>query len=67
MAARKQVTDKRTQLERFKDMAKEVEADESPDALDRAFSRIDPHKKAPPLPKRKSRSSSLGRDKKIKV
>jgi hypothetical protein len=28
--------------ERFKAMAKEVEADESPDALDKAFKKLDP-------------------------
>jgi hypothetical protein len=32
------------QLQRFRDMAKEVGADESPGALDRAFGRVDPKK-----------------------
>ena len=35
------------QLERFKEIAREVEADESPDALDRAFGKLDMRKKAP--------------------
>jgi hypothetical protein len=43
------------QLQRFKELAREVEADESPDALDRAFARLDMKKKAPAKPaKRKS-------------
>jgi len=54
--ARKKVTDKRAQLERFKDMAKEVEADESPDALDRAFARLDPKKTIERPAKRKGKS-----------
>lgn len=33
------------QLERFKAMAQEVGADESPDALNRAFARLDPKRK----------------------
>jgi hypothetical protein len=33
------------QLSRFKDLAKELEADESPHALDRAFARLDTKKK----------------------
>lgn len=36
--------DKPSQHERFKEMARELGADESPDALDRAFARIDPKK-----------------------
>lgn len=32
----------KSQKDRFKEAAKAVEADESPDALDRAFSRITP-------------------------
>jgi hypothetical protein len=34
------------QLSRFKEMAIEVQADASPDALDRAFGRLDMKKKA---------------------
>ncbi len=37
------------QLERFREMAREVGADESPDALDRAFGKFDP-KKTPKAP-----------------
>jgi hypothetical protein len=37
--------DTAAQLQRFKEMALEVGADESPDALDRAFGRIDMRKK----------------------
>jgi hypothetical protein len=37
--------DKSQQLLRFKEMAREVEADESPGALDRAFGRLDMKKK----------------------
>jgi hypothetical protein len=33
------------QLQRFKEMAKELGADESPQALDRAFARLDTKKK----------------------
>ena len=33
------------QLERFKAMAQEVGADESPEALDRAFGKLDPKKR----------------------
>lgn len=33
-------------LKRFKKMAKEVEADEAPDAFDRAFASIDPKAKS---------------------
>ncbi len=33
------------QLVRFKELAKELEADESPQALDRAFARLDTKKK----------------------
>lgn len=43
-AAAKDV-DKQSQYERFTDMAREVEAEESPDALDRAFARLDPRKR----------------------
>ena len=38
-----------TQLERFREMAREVGADESPGALDRAFGKI-ATKKAPKTP-----------------
>jgi hypothetical protein len=43
------------QLKRFKEMAIEVGADESPDALDRAFGRIDATKKIPVPTKRKKK------------
>ena len=33
------------QFKRFIDMAREVEADESPDALDRAFDKVIPRRK----------------------
>ena len=39
------------QLERFREMAREVGADESPGALERAFGKLDP-KKAAAKPKR---------------
>lgn len=39
-------TGTKEQLARFKEMAKEVQADKSPDALDRAFGRLDMKKKA---------------------
>lgn len=39
--------DKSQQLQRFKEMARELEADESPDALDRAFGRLDTKRKLP--------------------
>jgi predicted transcriptional regulator len=37
--------DKSQQLQRFKEMARELGADESPDALDRALARLDMKKK----------------------
>jgi hypothetical protein len=40
------------QLQRFKDMAKEVGADEAPGALDRAFGKVDPKKTPRKEPKR---------------
>jgi hypothetical protein len=41
------------QLLRFRDMAREVGADESPGALGRAFGKLDPKKRAAPAkPKR---------------
>ncbi|MBV6415756.1 MAG: hypothetical protein CMLOHMNK_00272 [Steroidobacteraceae bacterium] len=36
------------QLERFKDMAREVGADEAPGALERAFGKLDPKKREKP-------------------
>lgn len=38
------------QLKRFREMARELGADESPDALDRAFGQLDPKKKDVPQP-----------------
>lgn len=40
------------QLTRFKEMARELGADESPGALDRAFSKLNPRQKAPPRKRR---------------
>lgn len=37
-----------TQLERFREMAREVGADESPGALDRSFGKLDPKKREKP-------------------
>jgi hypothetical protein len=55
MKAKKSVSkDQAQQFERFKAMAREVEADESPDALDRAFARLDTKRKLPA--KRKSKA-----------
>jgi hypothetical protein len=45
MARKKKAPDTEAQLARFKEMAREVEADESPGALDRAFGRLDTKKK----------------------
>lgn len=36
---------KSSQHERFKEMARELGADESPDALDRAFAKLNPKRK----------------------
>jgi hypothetical protein len=44
------------QFVRFKEMAKEVEADESPGALDRALARLDTKKKQLPPVKRKAKT-----------
>ena len=43
--------DDREQFKRFVDMAREVEADESPDAIDRAFNKVIRRKKDEPKPK----------------
>lgn len=40
------------QLQRFKDMAREVGADDAPGALDRAFGKVDPKKTPSKEPKR---------------
>ena len=39
--------DQSSQFLRFKEMAREVEADESPDALDKAFGRLNPKRRTP--------------------
>lgn len=39
-------TDDSEQLKRFKEMAREVEVDETPAALDRAFNKVIPPKRA---------------------
>jgi len=43
-SASKQKSTPAEQIKRFKDMAKEVGADEAPGALDRAFKQLDPKK-----------------------
>jgi hypothetical protein len=43
------------EFKRFLDMAREVEADEAPDAVDRAFKRVVSGKKPPPEPSRPKR------------
>lgn len=45
VAKTKSAKDKAQQLLRFKEMAKELGVDESPQALDRAFGRLDLKKK----------------------
>lgn len=59
MSAKKKASDDGPkQFDRFKQMAREVGADESPDALDRAFLKLDPKKKdAPMTAKRKTKRS----------
>jgi|GEM_PF-4893043 hypothetical protein len=42
--------DEKTQLDRFKEAAREVEADQSDDALDRIVGRLDLTKKPEPKP-----------------
>jgi hypothetical protein len=44
------------QLRRFRDMAREIGADESPDALERAFSRLDTKKKDSSAPAKRKTS-----------
>lgn len=44
---KKKATDSEAQLARFREMARELEADESLDAMDRAFARLDMKKKEP--------------------
>jgi hypothetical protein len=57
MASKSKTGAQESQLERFKKMALEVEADESPGALDRAFARLDTKKKETRQPaKRKIRA-----------
>jgi hypothetical protein len=53
------------QLKRFIDMAREVEADESPEALDRAFNKVIPSRSAltHPLPEIGSGPRKLWSDK----
>jgi len=41
------------QFKRFIDMAREVEVDESPDALDRAFNKVVRPKSSPPKPRKR--------------
>jgi hypothetical protein len=45
MGAKKKKPESEAQLARFRKMAREVEADKSPGALDRAFARLDTKKK----------------------
>lgn len=49
------------QFKRFVDMAREVKADESPDALDRAFARVVPSAKKKAMPARR-RSNAVAED-----
>jgi hypothetical protein len=46
LKSRKMALDPSEQLKRFKDMARELGADESPGALDRAFGRLNPKQRA---------------------
>lgn len=48
--SRKKTPSPTDQLKRFQDMARELGTDESPDALDRAFGRLDTKKKEAPKP-----------------
>lgn len=48
------MADKKSQAEKFKEAARKIGADESDDALDRLFKKIDPKKK--PEPKKPSKS-----------
>jgi hypothetical protein len=57
MDTKKKKSESEAQLGRFREMAREVEADESPHALDRAFARLDMKKKAPAKRKAKKRKS----------
>jgi hypothetical protein len=45
------------QYRRFVDMAREVEADETPEALDRAFNKVVPHQSSPPQSAAQNRRS----------
>jgi hypothetical protein len=56
------LTTSEMQLERFKEMAKEVGADESAGALDRAFARLDAKNKAE-VPSRKPVTKKSARHK----
>jgi len=47
MADEAEKPDDPTQFQRFIDMAREVKADESPDAMERAFAKVVPIKRAP--------------------
>jgi hypothetical protein len=56
MATKKKVSDGLTQSERFKQMARELGSDESPDAFDRTLKRIAPGKPAPiPVPTKRTK------------
>ena len=43
-----ETSEKSTQLQRFKEMARKLDADESLDALDRAFAQLDTKRRAEP-------------------
>lgn len=54
------------QFKRFIDMAREVEVDESPDALDRAFNSVIPSRSAPrPSASRKPAARRSGATKRV--
>jgi hypothetical protein len=55
MAAKNKQASANERYERFKELAREVEADESPDALDRSFARLDPRKTDPNRNKKKKK------------
>lgn len=50
------------QLKRFREMARELEADESPDALDRVFGQLDPKKKDAPKPPKGNEEDEIASD-----
>jgi hypothetical protein len=60
VSRKKKVADSAAQLARFREMAREVGADESPQALERAFAQLDPKRKwAPPAPKKRAKKAKI--------